>query len=174
MGASGERDGDMAGSGDEVGAHVAAPAVEADLFAAIEAETAAMAGGTVPMPRRRVAGRPAGTPNRSTTLVRQYMLQAGFSDPLMVLGSLWSADAGELATALGCKKVEAAELIRKAAVEGLPYFHQAMPKAVAVKHEGARPLIIIRDGAPGIVERNQGDSALVIEASHESGSGDAG
>jgi hypothetical protein len=173
MGASGNRSGLTVPQGAEMGTHAADRGAaagdlggEGDLFADVAAEADAMTGGTMPMPARRGAGRPPGTPNRSTALMREYMTRLGFRDPLMVLGQLASADVGDLAQALGCKKIEAADLVRKAAVDMLPYWHQALPKEVAVHHTGARPMIVIADGPFGKGEQVQGDSAKVIEGSH--------
>lgn len=139
----------------------------------------------------RGAGRPPGTPNRRTTRLRDWILAKGYRHPAIVLAELASAKADVLATALQCKRAEAQELIRKSAVDLMPYMEQKMPVAVELPDDAERPMLLIGEvtarrvqaiaaGALGLddpvedIEPDQGvsDAAAVRpggEGSHDAG-----
>jgi hypothetical protein len=87
--------------------------------------------------RARGPGRPSGAVNRATRQMRDYILK-NFSDPavgLAVTGlrsglqaSLEAAIA--IAGTLGCKPIEALDLMRKCSVDLMPYVHSKQPLAV--------------------------------------------
>ena len=87
--------------------------------------------------RGRGPGRPAGAVNRATRQMRDFILK-NFSDPavgLAVTGlrsSLQSSLEAAIALAgtLGCKPIEALDLMRKCSVDLMPYVHSKQPLAV--------------------------------------------
>ena len=87
--------------------------------------------------RARGPGRPSGAVNRATRQMRDYILK-NFSDPavgLAVTGlrsSLQSSLEAAIALAgtLGCKPIEALDLMRKCSVDLMPYVHSKQPLAV--------------------------------------------
>ncbi len=116
--------------------------------AAFDADLALFEGQAIRPAVRRGPGRPAGSPNRSTSKVREYLMARGYRDPMEMQAAIVAADPRELAKAL-CgpgeevtfgMALEVAKLQQKAADALMPYWHQAQPKAVEVKVEGARPL----------------------------------
>lgn len=129
-----------------------------------------------PMPRGR--GRPPGSPNRSTTKLREMLLARGYRDPMEWQAALITADPRELAAALAGGKVkdvtfaqalEVAKLQRAAASDLNPYFNQAMPKQVEVKTDALRPLFVINRATQNIDEGNQRVVDVTPSASHGSG-----
>jgi len=80
----------------------------------------------------RGPGRPKGSKSRSTILYRDVLLQ-NYGNPLMRLGQIYSSDPKALAKYLGCKPVEALDIIRKAAIDAAPY---VTPKLGPVTEEG--------------------------------------
>lgn len=127
-----------------------------DLFAALDAEVEAFAGQAIAPPRRG-AGRPPGSPNRSTLQLQGYLRARGYRDPAEFLAATASMDARALAAALAGhnnpalvtfdQAIEALKLQRAAAAELLPYFHQRMPQAVHHTGDNGRPVIMIVDAA---------------------------
>ena len=127
-----------------------------DLFAAIDAEVEAFAGQAIAPPKRG-AGRPPGSPNRSTLQLQGYLRARGYRDPAEFLAATASMDARALAAALAGhgkpdlvtfdQAIEALKLQRAAAAELMPYFHQRMPQAVHHTGDNGRPLIMIVDAA---------------------------
>ncbi len=166
-----------------VGAH-APPAPEksaADLFAA---ELADFDGQAIAPPVKRGAGRPAGSPNRTTLQLQKMLMARGYRDPAEFLAAVMSMDTCELAARLGCEPAEAIKHQLRAAGELLPYFHQRMPLAVEHTGEGARPVIVISDqafvqvqagamqsaDAGKIIEQEQALMRGVVMSSHGSSS----
>jgi hypothetical protein len=150
-------------SGAELGAHAAisdagAPAGQLGALAdqaaadqlAFEDGLDGFSGQAVAPPVKRGAGRPAGSPNRATSKVREYLLARGYRDPMELQAAIVAADPKELAQALvvageavtTAMVLEVLKLQQKAADALMPYFHQAQPKALEVKVEGARPLFV--------------------------------
>lgn len=126
-----------------------------------------------PVPRGR--GRPPGSPNRSTTKLREMLLARGYRDPMEWQAALITADPRELAAALAGGKVEnvtfaqaleVAKLQRSAASDLNPYCNQAMPKQVEVKTEALRPLFVINRALQNIDEGNQRVVDVTPSASH--------
>lgn len=114
---------------------------------------------------RRGPGRPQGSPNRSTSKVREYLMARGYRDPMELQAAIVAADPRELAKAL-CgpgeevtfgMALEVAKLQQKSADALMPYWHQAQPKAVEVKVEGARPLFVFGQMA---APKGEADQAL--------------
>lgn len=133
----------------------------ADLFGAIDQEIAAFDRDTIapPAPAKRAAGRPKGSPNRSTVQLQRFLLSRGYRDPAEFLAATMSMDARVLAAKLAGHEdasrvsfgdaLDVLDLQRRAAGELLPYFHKRLPQAVEHVGEGARPLIMIVDGPAG-------------------------
>lgn len=156
-------------SGDEQGARAAispaAPAAEpaeADLFGL---ELDQFADQAIKPPQRRGPGRPAGSPNRATTKVKELLLARGYRDPIEMLAAVVSMDLGDL-KALGIKGPEALSLQIRAAAELIPYFHQALPKQVEVRGDPERPLFVIRRASPANDEADQRVIDVTPNASH--------
>ena len=149
---------------------------QADLLG-FEQELSLFEGDTI-RPPKRGPGRPPNTPNRSTLQLQRLLLAKGYRDPAEFLAAIMSMDVRELArelsepmkvgdiTVLATSLGDALELQVKAAKELMPYFHQKMPIAIQHQGDGARPLIIIRDGeGPGARARVvEGETMSVHDA----------
>lgn len=94
-------------------------------------------------PGRAGPGRPPGAPNKRTGKLKDWILALGYRHPAVVLAELASAEVGDLAKALACKKLEAAELKRKAAIDLLPYFESKMPTTVELPEGELVPVLNI-------------------------------
>lgn len=164
---------DSAAEGNSV-ARTPAPAggsaEDADLFGL---ELDAFEGATI-RPAKRGPGRPPGSINRTTLQLQRVLMARGYRDPAEFLAAVMSMSTDELAKALGCKPVEALPHQLRAAAELMPYFHQAMPKAVEVKGDAPRQLIVMGDLVNGNVVTNQQVNHAVAEGSHDKGSHDDG
>jgi hypothetical protein len=143
-------------------AHTLADAGEgdqADLLRDVEAfgEELSLFDGVTVKPRRG-AGRPPGSPNRSTVQLKRLLHARGYRDPVEFLSSLYTMGTRELAAALRpdqADKVpgkptfdqqhEILKLQIRAAEAALPYLHQKMPIAVEHSGDGQRPIIILND-----------------------------
>ena len=89
-------------------------------------------------------GRPRGARNRRTVdMIRLYQA-SGLPDPLLFQGQLLREGVGGLAQRLGCKPVEAAELLAKVADRMMPYFHPKRPTQLEVA-PGVTPVLVMRD-----------------------------
>lgn len=91
-------------------------------------------------PRGR--GRPAGARNQRTVEVRDYLL-GRYAHPLEVLAQIYSRPVDALAAELGCKRIEAAALIKSAAAEAVPYLEGKMPVAVDINVYRDVPTLVI-------------------------------
>lgn len=101
---------------------------------------------------KRARGRPAGSQNRRSDDLRNYLLSMGYRDPALILADIANADpldlAAELSTPYRPEKgphagqlVEnsitpdvALKLIKDAAAELMPYFHAKRPQEANVNH----------------------------------------
>lgn len=99
---------------------------------------------------KRARGRPAGSQNRRSDDLRNYLLTMGYRDPALILADIANADPLELAAELSApyrpakgphagQLVEnsitpdvALKLIKDAAAELMPYFHAKRPQEVNV------------------------------------------
>lgn len=136
----------------------AAGEVSADLFAEFDREAQAYQDSAIPA--KRGAGRPAGSPNRTTTKMKAWLLAKGYRDPAEFLAAIMSADTLQTAMMTGCDPGDVLKLQVKAAEGLMPYFHQALPKQVDVKTDGPRSLIVILD-------RSEQFQGLTLDATHE-------
>jgi hypothetical protein len=91
------------------------------------------------LPRGR--GRPRGASNKRTVAVRDYLLSR-YRHPLETLAAFQAASVDKLAAELGCKPVEAAQLIINAADKLAPYMEGKMPVAVDLNVRGDMVLAI--------------------------------
>jgi hypothetical protein len=165
--------------GAERGAHTGAPGGARDpdggLFAELDGEAEAFARHAVPTPRR--AGRPPGSPNRSTLMLQRWLMARGYRDPAEFLAALVSADTRELAAELAGRPLDKApgfeaalevlKIQRAAAAELLPYFHQRLPAQVYVKADGPRQLIVIGDLVAQKTVSNQHLGDISRDPSHD-------
>jgi hypothetical protein len=157
-------------------------AAQADLLAFGD-EVDAFGGQAIKPPRPRGPGRPPGSPNRTTSRIRELLLARGYRDPLEQAAALVSGDPREIAAALAKKKVEdvtfgeaLAVLAEQGKARGqlLPYFHQEMPKVKEPEREAPRVMVVIADSpekaqqVQRVIERAAGSAG---DASH--GEGDA-
>ena len=86
---------------------------------------------------RRGPGRPSGSVNRATRQMRDFILK-NYTDPAVGLAltglrsNLQATIAAALAIGqhLGCKPIEALEVMRKCSAELMPYVHSKQPLAV--------------------------------------------
>jgi hypothetical protein len=143
-----------------------------DLFAGLDQEFAAFDCDTIapPAPAKRGAGRPKGSPNRSTLQLQRYLMSRGYRDPAEFLAATMSMDTRALAAKLAGHAdtsrvsfndaLDVLDLQRRAAGELLPYFHKRLPQAVELTGDGARPLIMIMDGPTGITSAVDGSETM--------------
>lgn len=80
---------------------------------------------------------------------RQYLqvLEARFPAPLGILASIYATPVEELATELGCTKLEAQRERRAAAEASLPYWHQKQAVAVDLNGAPLAPVQVVVSGA---------------------------
>lgn len=78
------------------------------------------------------SGRPAGSVQRSTQQLRDYML-GRYRPPLQVLMEAYSRPVDELVRMLQCSPLEAFKLQLDAARDAAKYVHSAMPTAVQLE-----------------------------------------
>lgn len=97
--------------------------------------------------KRTTVGRPKGSPNKKTQEWADYILSQHRS-PLIGLAEVVSTPIPQLATAMHCKRIEAAEFWRKCATDLAKYLHQAQPVAVALEGANAGMLTIVNLSAP--------------------------
>lgn len=166
-------------AGDEQGAHAAdcEAAAEADLFAG---ELRQFEGQAIAPPARRGPGRPPGSPNRTTAKVREWLTALGYRDPLEAKAALATADPRELAARLAGhgdvqrvtfdEAMAVVHLQERARADLMPYWHQQQPKALEVKRDEVRHLVIVRDGGPAKGEADQRVIEALRVASHDAGS----
>lgn len=148
---------------------------DGDLFAAFDAEAGQFEGQAIAPPKRS-AGRPPGSPNRSTLQLQRFLMARGYRDPAEFLAATVSIDARALAAALAGhdkpervefgQALEALKVQRAAAAELLPYFHQRLPQAVHHTGDQGRPVIMIVDGAAG-ARLAKADGAMSIYDAEE-------
>lgn len=120
-------------------------------------EDAAAAEAADPGPRGR--GRPAGSRNRRTNELADYILNR-FPSPVVALAAIYSRPTKELAKELGCKPVEALKVQKEAAAAVASYVHQKTPVAIQVDAENVVRLVIVE---PGAGESGQpGDDAVTV------------
>lgn len=92
--------------------------------------------------KRAGPGRPPGARNKQTAEWAEYIL-ARHRSPLIGLAEVVSTPVHELATALGCKRIEAAEFWRKCAKDLAEYVHQKAPVQLQINEQFAGALLII-------------------------------
>lgn len=92
-------------------------------------------------PAARGAGRPAGSPNRRTAEIRDYLL-AKYPHPLIGLCEMYARDTKALAQHLDCSPLEALKVQQSAALGALPYLEAKMPQAVDVNANGSLTLVL--------------------------------
>lgn len=152
---------------------------ELDLFGA---ELEPFEGMTVG-PAKRRAGRPAGSPNRSTLQLQKLLMQRGYRDPAEFLASIVTMDTRALAASLKGVDVnlvkfdEAMEALKvqRSAAEGLmPYFHQKLPLQIEAKGDAPRTLIVMGDMVNPKSVTDQRVSEIDGKMSHDDVSHDEG
>lgn len=107
------------------------------------------------------AGRPKGSPNKRTLAMRELYLKMGLPHPILWQGQMLRMKVDELAIALGCKLVEAAELQRKIASDLAPYLESKMPAKVDLGDGELLPVIVIDEGSRELrAERETGAMSI--------------
>lgn len=96
-------------------------------------------------------GRPAGSLNRRTVEMAEYLLSK-FTSPLVVLAQIAVAPIDELAASVGCTKLEALQEKRLAAIALKDHIHSKMPVAIDVTNRKIIYLTIgdIPEGDPNV------------------------
>lgn len=97
--------------------------------------------------RRSGRGRPAGSRNKRTVEMANYLLSQ-YKSPLEVLAQITATPIAELAAALACTKLEALQEIRLAAIALKDHLHSKMPVAVDVTNTKIIHLTITEDAPP--------------------------
>jgi hypothetical protein len=111
----------------------------------------------------RSAGRPKGSPNKRTALMRDVYLRRGYAHPMLWLGEMISLDVETLRDRLGFETIaEAADFQRKCVADLLPYLESKRPVQVDLGADRTPMLVIGRieaakPGAPA------GDGAMAID-----------
>lgn len=96
-------------------------------------------------------GRPAGSLNRRTVEIADYLLSR-YTSPLEKLAQIAVSPVDELSASLGCTKLEALQEIRLCAIALVPFLHSKMPLAVDVTNRKVIHLVIgeIPGGDPNV------------------------
>ena len=121
-------------------------------------------------PPKRGAGRPPGSPNRTTLQLQRLLMAKGYRDPAEFLAAIVSMDVKDLAK-LGLKAVDALGVQVKAAGELMPYFHSKMPTSIEVGVTNNRPVILLSTeigvNVGVALERRGAMSVLDVEAQQD-------
>jgi hypothetical protein len=119
-------------------------------------------------------GRPPGSRNKRTLEMANYLLSR-YSSPLEVLAQIATARVDDLAASLGCKKLEALQEKRLAAIALVPFLHQKMPVAVDITNRKVVHLDVTIDGDAALPadESEITLTARVVENIMRDESGDA-
>lgn len=96
-------------------------------------------------------GRPAGSLNRRTVDMAEYLLSK-YTSPLERLAQIAVSPVDELSASLGCTKLEALQEVRLCAIALAPFLHSKMPLAVDVTNRKIIHLVIgeIPPGDPSV------------------------
>lgn len=95
----------------------------------------------------RGVGRPPGARNKRTVEWAEYLLTR-YASPLEVLAQMAVARVDELASRLGCTKLEAYQEKRLAAIALVPFIHQKQPLAVNFSNKTFVHLTISEESSP--------------------------
>jgi hypothetical protein len=112
---------------------------------------------------RRGPGRPPGARNKRTQEWAEFLLARNAS-PLEVLMQIANARVDDLARQLGCKRLEALQEKRLAAIALVPYLHQKMPLAVDLTN---RNVVYLTINETSELQPSDGDltlTATVVKA----------
>ena len=99
-------------------------------------------GGLVPVEERSGPGRPAGSPNKAKSKLREYFTARGYRDPAEQLALIAGLDrpdmhplghAAMLAELTGVAMLEVLKLQRQASADLLPYWHAKLTPDVSVQ-----------------------------------------
>lgn len=92
-------------------------------------------------------GRPKGSKNKASQLFRDALLKMGYRHPGLNLADLANADKNRLAAELGCKPLEALNVIKSANEALMPYFESRRPQETVHTEQQMGVLIIHQTGA---------------------------
>lgn len=95
---------------------------------------------------KRGRGRPPNARNRRTVEMVDFLLKR-YASPLEVLAQIATARVDELSVTLGCKKLEALQEKRLAAIALIPYVHQKQPTAIDISNKSVVHLNITIEDA---------------------------
>lgn len=91
---------------------------------------------------------------------RRYMLER-YRSPLVVLAETYSRDVGQLASELGCTRLEAFDRQLRAAIEAAGYLHSKAPASLQVDGVAVAPLVF--GVTPGMASRLGMEARPVVE-----------
>ncbi len=111
-------------------------------------------------PLQRAPGRPPGARNRRTKEWTDYILSR-YRSPLIGLAEVVSTPWADLAEAMGCNRLEAAEFWRKCAKDLADFVHQKQPTAIDVQGASAGMLAVFIGTTTG--EEAKARSAFGLE-----------
>lgn len=110
---------------------------------------------------RRGRGRPKGARNRRTAEMLEFLERLGYEPPMLKLARIAAADTRTMATALGCRRIEAFDRQQRALEALLPYWHQKLPQAHEVDARGVTALFL---GVPPSADG--GDPGEMLSGTH--------
>ena len=109
---------------------------------------------------RRGRGRPKGARNRRTAEMLEFLERLGYEPPMLKLARIAAADTRTMATALGCRKLEAFDRQQRALEALLPYWHQKLPQALEVDSRGVTALFL------GVPPAGGGEPGEMLSGTH--------
>ncbi len=114
----------------------------------------------MPTPR----GRPRGASNKRTLQMRELYLKMGLPHPMLKMGQMLQLTVEDLARALCCDLLEAADLQRKIAADLAPYLESKMPTRLDVAPNEGLPVLVVREiDTPQAIREARRTGALSID-----------
>lgn len=114
----------------------------------------------MPTPR----GRPKGAANKRTLQMRDLYLRMGLPHPMLKMGQMLQLTVEDLARALCCSLLEAADLQRKIASDLAPYLESKMPARLDVQGGEGLPVLVMREiDPPKAIREARAQGALAID-----------
>lgn len=114
-------------------------------------------------PAKRGAGRPAGSRNRVTAAMLDY-LRRTYADPLEVLAQGITIGVDELALRLNCSRKEAWQMQKECARDLAPYLYSKIPANLSIDGHGSFRLVIGEDADGGPIGQGEDGTVFDVEA----------